>query len=112
MSLKKSDVLRALQRHIGAHKGVHAGVLVRKITGGEFTDAHERQLRNIITQLRLEGHHICATPDEGYFMAATTDELNHTCNFLFARALKSLEQISRMKNVSLPDLRGQLRLPY
>ncbi|RMG56327.1 MAG: hypothetical protein D6717_06835 [Gammaproteobacteria bacterium] len=108
---QKSDVLEALRAHIGSMNGVHARDLVKEITGGYSCPPLERRLRQLITELRLDGHHVCAHPETGYFMAANEDELNQTCLFLYERAMTGLAQVSRMKKISLPDLRGQLRLP-
>lgn len=110
--IEMHSVLTALQRHIGADKGITAAQLVAEITGDPTTDHYsERLLREIVVQLRLRGHHVCATPEHGYYMAETDEELNRTCEFLYDRAMTSLRQIAAMKNISLPDLRGQLRLP-
>lgn len=108
----KDEVLFALRRHIGKRNGVTAEDLVAELTGKAGPDpVAERQLRKVITELRMAGHHICAHPKTGYFIAQTDEELNQTCEFLYERAMASLVQVSRMKNVSLPDLRGQLHLP-
>lgn len=107
-------VLAALSRHIGAKNGISARLLALAVTdlapGGDTRRA-ERQLRHVITALRLEGQHICGTPETGYFMAENDAELDRTCSFLYERAMTGLQQIARMKRVSLPDLRGQLKLP-
>lgn len=105
------QVLTVLSNHIGKDNGIHVRELVQALTGQVFTNGPmERKLRLIVAELRMEGHHICAHPQLGYFMAATADELEDTCDFLYERAMTSLVQISRMKQVSLPDLRGQLHL--
>ena len=105
-------VLNVLAHHIGAENGIHVRELVQRITGQlQTTDALERKVREIVTELRMDGQHVCGHPASGYFMAATPEELQATCEFLFQRAMTGLKQISRMKNVSLPDLRGQLHLP-
>lgn len=110
--MTKGDVLQALSRHIGASQGVTARDLVIEITGQTAANlCDQRHLRRIITELRMEGHHICAHPATGYFIARDEAELNQTCVFLYERAMASLAQVSRMKRTSLPDLRGQLRLP-
>lgn len=106
-----SAVLAVLQHHIGRDNGIHVRDLVQRITGQPATDAPERRVREIITELRMDGQHVCGYPSAGYYMAATPEELEATCEFLFGRAMTGLQQISRMKNVSLPDLRGQLHLP-
>lgn len=111
-AITPDSVLAALARHIGKTNGVHVNELVREITTVMFPDrAAERALRSVVTELRLSGHHICAHPSTGYFMAESAADLDATCEYLMDRAMASLTQISRMKNISLPDLRGQLKLP-
>ena len=104
-------VLGALASHIGESKGIHARDLARVLVGPDAGPAAERRLRQVITELRLDGHHVCGTPETGYYLADTAEELNRTCLFLHDRAMASLKQIARMKNIALPDLRGQLHLP-
>lgn len=111
-TITASQVLGVLGGHVGAKNGIHADRLVMKISGRpERALFLERELRKVIEGLRNEGFHICGTPGAGYYLAETDDELTRTCEFLYARAMTSLQQISRMKKVSLPDLRGQLKLP-
>lgn len=110
-TLTSAAVLQALTRHIGVGNGVRSDLLVHEILGHLGGAAYERRLRQIVTELRLQGHHVCAHPSHGYFIAESAEELDATCEFLYERALASLTQISRMKKVSLPDLRGQLHLP-
>lgn len=112
MQITSALVLAELQHHIGKANGIHVRELVQRITG-ELLDAEvqQRRIRHIVTELRKEGHHVCATPAEGYYIAANADELNETCSFLYDRAMTSLTQVSRMKQIALPDLRGQLHLP-
>lgn len=115
-TLSTATVLSVLSRHIGRENGATAEQLVREISG--FAEPGQalaavitRQLREAVVQLRLEGHHVCATPEHGYFLAASAEELDATCLFLHERAMTSLKQIAAMKKISLPDLRGQLHLP-
>lgn len=109
--MERAALLQALSDHIGRHRGLTAAALCRQVIGVEPTPADERALRALVEALRSEGHHICAHPRDGYYIAATPCELDETCNFLYARAMASLKQIAAMKRVSVPDLRGQLRLP-
>lgn len=112
LQITPAQVLTALSHHIGQANGIHVRELVQRITGQVFTTSPmERKVRQIIVDLRMEGHHICAHPALGYFMAETPQELEQTIEFLYDRAMTSLAQIARMKKVSLPDLRGQLHLP-
>lgn len=104
-------VLDTLSRHIGKRNGATAEQLVRELRMRGADGINVRRLRHIIEHLRGQGQHICAHPRDGYFMAATAEELLETCQFLHTRAMTSLVQIARMRGVSVPDLRGQLRLP-
>ena len=103
-------VLDVLGDHLGAASGITARDLVTKICGFA-TGAGERHLRHVVEALRMQGHAICATPEHGYFMAETDAELDASCEFLYGRAMSSLQKICAMKRVAMPDLRGQLRLP-
>lgn len=111
-SQSRSFVLDALRKHIGKSRGVTAEQLVRELKARLGVQSIcTRELRKYIEELRLEGQHICAHPQTGYFIAATAEELDECCEFLHSRAMCSLTQVARMRNVSVPDLRGQLRLP-
>jgi hypothetical protein len=108
--ITRDSVLFGLAMHIGADLGVSARGLVMEITG-DSSPALERQLRHVIEELRREGEHICGHPSTGYYIAADELELQRTVQFLHDRAMTSLAQAAAMRRVSLPDLRGQLRLP-
>lgn len=109
-ALNRDTLLAALRNHIGRERGVTASALVREIYG--WTDAPaERNLRSLIVELRLQGHHVCAHPRDGYFLAADEAELEETMKFLRDRAMTSLTQASRMRGISIPDLVGQMHLP-
>lgn len=107
----RTGVLGVMARHIGAARGVSVGNLVYELTGQPPTLSAERQVRDVMLSLRLDGYHVCAHPSTGYFMAASSTELEATCRFLVDRAMASLTQVSRMKRIALPDLYGQLRIP-
>lgn len=112
LAITPAQVLAELQHHIGKDNGIHVRELVQRITGQLINpEMYQRQVRHIVVELRMQGHHVCATPSEGYFIAATPEELIQTCSFLYDRAMTTLTQICRMQNVALPDLRGQLHLP-
>jgi hypothetical protein len=108
--VNKSSVLQALSRHIGAANGVHAGQLAREVVGVPTDKATERHVRKYIVELRLEGAAICGTPETGYFMAETEEELNATIALLSSRVATTNSQITALKKLSLPDLAGQLHL--
>lgn len=107
--LTPSLVLDVLGDHVGPDNGISARDLVRKICS-IGTPAGERKLRSVIVALRNAGHPIGGRPETGYFLAATESQLNDTLEFLFGRAMTSMQQVAAMRGVALPDLRGQLRL--
>jgi len=109
--ITRDALLSVLSHHIGRDNGVTVTALTRQVLGHEPTRGDERIVRKLVLELRLEGHHVCATTDGGYYIAANADELNETIAFLRKRAMTSLEQIAAMKHVSLPDLFGQMHLP-
>jgi hypothetical protein len=112
MQITAAQVLNALQRHIGKGNGIHVRDLVRQVTGQTTDTEHlERKVREVITELRMGGQHVCGHPSSGYFIAADAEELTATCNFLYSRSMTGLQQVAAMKRVSMPDLRGQFHLP-
>jgi len=100
----KADLVMLLEAHIGRDRGVTAKAIT------EALQTTERTVRELVTELRLEGIAVCGTPTDGYFIAATAEELEETCAFLRSRAMHSLVLESKLRHVPLPDLIGQLRL--
>jgi len=100
----KHDLQRVLAAHIGRANGVTAEALARVL------DIPPRAVRLLVTELRDEGTAVCGHPATGYFIAATPEEIEATCRFLRGRAMKSLALESRLRNIPLPDLLGQLTL--
>ena len=102
--MNATELLLILSRHRGAASGVTAAQLALTC------DVPDRQVRRLVSELREQGTAICAHPKTGYFIPTTPEELRESCAFLENRALKSLTLMSRMQNVSLPALLGQLAL--
>lgn len=100
----KSDALEVLAHFIGRRNGIPAAHLA------EMLCTTPRTVRALITELREDGIAICGTPETGYFIAASADELEETCQFLRARAMHSLTLESRLRHITLPDLLGQMHL--
>jgi len=106
--MNTATLINALAKHQGQANGVSAEALAREI--GMFEANGPRRLRKLISELREQGFAICAKPATGYFVPVTPEELSESCAFLEHRALHSLRLLSRMKNVALPELLGQLKL--
>lgn len=112
LTRKHHLLLSALAPLIGASRGLNARELTARVNDLAGTDLlTERELRHLVTDLRSHGHHVCATPESGYHVAANDAELLITCRFLFDRGMTGLRQVAAMRRVSLPDLAGQLRIP-
>lgn len=100
-----NQLLTLLSHYIGKGNGIGVKQLAQQL------DIEERYTRKFISDLREEGHAICGTPQDGYYIAATPEELQHTCEFLRSRAMHSLTLESRLRKIPLTDLLGQLYLP-
>jgi len=104
MPANKHDLMALLVRHVGSENGMSAEQLGRQL------DTETRHVRALITELRLDGVAVCGHPREGYFIAATPEDLERTCNFLRSRAMHSLTLESALRRVPLTELLGQMRL--
>lgn len=112
LEISKAQVHAELLGHVGRENGIHVRDLVARITGQLLNgEALERRVRDLVQELRLEGHMVCAHPASGYFMAATPQELNATCTFLLERASTSVNQVAAMKSRIAPDLYLDLGVP-
>lgn len=100
----KHDLFSVLAVRVGAHNGVSVSALARQL------DTNERHVRSLVSELRLDGIAVCGTPKSGYYIAATPAELEETCEFLRHRAMHSLTLESRLRNIPMPDLLGQIHL--
>ena len=102
--MNTTTLLNTLAFHQGRERGISAAQLAFLLL------VPERRLRSLISELREQGTAICGTPETGYFLATTADELDESCRFLRHRAMRSLQLEARMRKISLPDLLGQLKL--
>ncbi|HFE39330.1 MAG TPA: hypothetical protein ENK06_13100 [Gammaproteobacteria bacterium] len=110
--LNKSDVLYALSKHVGVDSGITVDQLLLEVTKGRVYNSRscERRIRDMIVELRMQGHQICARPETGYFIAKNSAELQETCDMLNHRAMTTLRQTAAMLKQSIPDMIGQMRL--
>lgn len=100
-----SHVLQYLEgNHCGAGYGASVIALAERL---EMT---QREVRAAVERLRRDGVPICATPGTGYYYATDAEEVERCAAFLYARAMTSLQQVSRLRRVALPELLGQLSL--
>lgn len=103
--MNSAQLLNLLASHKGQANGIHMDKLEA------LTGQTGRHLRKFISDLRREGTAICGKPETGYFIADSAEELDEFCiKYLEARALHSLQLSSRLRNIPLPVLAGQLLL--
>ena len=115
MTITPDDVLAVIGR--GRANGMTACELRNAVADRQgallaaaVTASSTRKVREAVETLRRAGHPICATPEDGYYLAETDEELSSTIAFLRSRAMTSLVQIAQLRRVSLPVLMGQLQL--
>lgn len=100
----KAALLAVLQRHIGAGQGLACDAIARDL------GCEARHIRVLVTELRMDGIALCGTPRDGYFIASTAEELEHTLAFLRSRAMHSLVLESKLRHLPLRELLGQIRI--
>ena len=109
--LTEDQILDKLcSNHMGHKKAVSVCVLVQEILGYPGSAADERRVRSVVAKLRMYAYPICAHPNKGYFMGETEEEIKETCNYLYRRAMTSLQQVSGLTRRALPDIKGQMGL--
>lgn len=100
----KDDLLSLLTHRVGAQYGTTVQTLA------DLMHTTPRDVRKLVSELRMDGVAVCGTPRTGYYIAATPEELEETCQFLRHRALTSLQLESRLRKIPMPDLIGQIHL--
>ncbi|MEM7295675.1 MAG: hypothetical protein AAF330_03470 [Pseudomonadota bacterium] len=110
IAITPDTVLPVLRTLEGTEAGVCVAELVEMITGEQATAQAERHLRHAITELRMRGHPVCATPRNGYFWGVTAQEVEATATHLARRSLTGLTQANRMTGRSIQELTDQLAL--
>lgn len=100
--------MQLVYHHLSTHVGKEHGIHVRQLVMA--TGLSERDIRSAVSQLREEGIAIVATPEAGYYIAETPEELAECCHFLRSRAMHTLHIEARLRQCSMAELLGQLSL--
>lgn len=101
-----NQLIAALSSHIGKGNGISAKALASQLG---FSDT--RPLRKLISEAVFEDRvAICGTPKDGYYIAATGEEMIETIEFHDHRAKHELKKSSCMRKL-LGELFGQIHLP-
>lgn len=101
----KDDLIGVLSHRIGRARAASAASLAAEMA----MDA--RQVRKLVSELRMDGMAVCGHPRDGYYIAETSEELEQTCQFLHSRSMHALTLESRLRKIPLTDLIGQMKLP-
>jgi biotin operon repressor len=104
-SLKTRLIATLAEHHIGAEHGITGRALAAKL------ESDGRRVRKAIEHCRNDGIAICGLPSTGYYIAESPEDIEATCHFLRARSMTTLMLEARLRQLSLPDLLGQLHLP-
>jgi hypothetical protein len=104
-----------LSSHIGGWNAIGMAALYQAVYNRPWNNRinDTRALRILITTLREEGKAICSVATStggGYYLPAVGSELTNYLDRLKYSALKRLRRYAKMKNISLPNLYGQLKL--
>jgi hypothetical protein len=106
-------LLATLARHIGREKAISADVLYQKVFGEPGNHDNRKPLRKLVTELRNEGVPIGSTPSRdggGYYLIAAGSEMDDYLGRIRRRALEELSMEAKLRNLSLRELLGQMRL--
>ncbi len=110
-----SRLLAVLARHQGRDNCIGMGELWRKVFRQPYSHRinDTSQLRRLIRRLRRRGEPICSMSDKfnpGYYLAETPEEMAEFIERHERRGLASLSQVAKLRQISMPELLGQLRL--
>lgn len=111
----KTKLLQVLARHIGRGRSIGMAQLYEEVFGEPCRDKlnEARIIRKLVTELRRQGVPICSDTSMeggGYYLASAGGELENYCMRLRIRALKILKMEATLRNMTLPELLGQLNL--
>ncbi|WP_076591996.1 hypothetical protein [Herminiimonas arsenitoxidans] len=99
------QLLEILSRsHIGGSNSIGGPALASQL------GVKPRTVRAMVLKLRENAIAVCGSPEIGYFIAETPEEVDATCKLLEQHGLHQLHVASRMRKTTLPELLGQLHL--
>jgi hypothetical protein len=101
---KLIELIDLLSQHRSRANGITCAQVSAKLK------LRERKVRELVTEARFSAVALCGTPEAGYFIADTPEELDETTAFLQHRAMKSLKVVALMRGTTLSELCGQLQL--
>ena len=88
----------------GSENAVKSG----EITG--MTGLPDREIRDIIRDLRLEGHPIGSSPARGFWWISDPAELKEFIECMKGRGFSILKTVKKLANVTALELAGQLQV--
>ena len=111
----KARLLESLSKHVGVEKAMGMADLFEVVYQRPVEDRinDTRELRKLITNLRLDGVPIASVsrPDGGgYYLAAAGSELEDYLYRLHQRGLKALVLESKIRGISMGELLGRIQI--
>ena len=116
-STYKAKCMVVLSQHIGKEKAIDMGELYEVVFGESYDHKINgtRDLRRIVTLLRREGAPICSESSKscgGYYLAGAASELTNYLERLRKRAFSALVLESKIRNIGMLELLGQMWLDF
>jgi biotin operon repressor len=102
--MQAPELLNLLQAHKGRDRGIKCAALAAQ------AGIPERAVRRLVSEMRFEGCPIVGTPETGYYLADTPQEVTEFTEFHWHRIRHSMAIVSRVTKQSIPALMGQLSL--
>lgn len=111
--MQAQPVFEALYQRRGKAQRIKAGPLVQLAWGVPSRPALEARIRNVIEELRQEGHAIMSEPGSGggYWFADSPEEVTATADWLKDKAIHTLWICSKLRRLGMAQVSGQMLLP-
>jgi hypothetical protein len=113
----KGRLFDVLSRHLGKENAIGMDVLHEVIF--DETVSHKindtKKTRILITALRSQGRAIGSNSSKnggGYYLPRAGSELDDYCKRMHRRALRILAMEAKIRNISMPELVGQMNLNF
>lgn len=115
LNAAKTKLLVIMSQHVGAAKVIGMGELYEAVFEQPYGHRINgtRDLRKLVTDLRHDGVPICSVTSHsspGYYLAAAGSELDDYTSRDKRRALKILAKVAKIRDLSMPELLGQMAL--
>ncbi len=107
--IELTDLEKDLIELLGARRGEGNAISREKLCEALYP-VPERTIREVIKHLVTKHGIPIASGPNGYYTPITADEIRRCCDYYHRYAMASLEVEAKLRQVSLPELLGQIRM--